>query len=792
MSYRSGSRSRALVLGLSITSMGAQAVVAGDRIEPEPFVDLSGLVAADSAGVTRTDASVQPQGCDPSGCGTAYYSIRDFTFPSSSQYSRYGNLVTGVVSAQRYSGTTVFNAELDIQVLSGAEIVSAPGCELVSPQLATCALGDLVDSTPTGNTVTVKLIGNQYGQLVASLRSPTTNQGTGSGYSASVYNNSGATTTARLTRIEQDSCPFASADISFVQTNGEPAWDSIGTVSPHVLEEGSLVPSLFDSAPVPLSIAFVIDDSAAADPAAWQAAKSAVVGSIQDWAAWAGSKSMPFPAFAIYGMGTGARLVDYSPDSTALVAAVQALQQRQRGSALYATLDQARNDLSTREGRRVAVVLASATDAGGGVLREAVKQRLIDARVNVYGVAIDIMAEPILRDLATATRGFRQRADLDGGTYSALGKINRQIRTQRRASWVSSDAIASYRPLQVQLENGNGSAYVDIADGYTPAGASCSSACKVVRQLPVRLAPASSFVVQLSLPVSSGQYTSIVEQVPYGFNVTSVSNGGIFDVSTRTVSWSVPPSGATSGVSYVVTASSASDPLQAITGYSSSAGSRTSTCGSSAVDIVLPHPASTYLDGYLDPVRLRAYRTAWLHGGTWIGDDDAMIRAAYLTRGFQIARGGSQNVTPRYGYSPLADVPWASNVAGVVMAIVQSRTRALPANFTVGTPFTVTLSYVSSDSAGAGAFEESPPAGWTIGNISDGGVYDPRSRTIRWGVFTGNVNRSVSYTLTPPVTATSPAVFVGRVSVDGNDAEFTETTLSSSSNDVIFQGGFDS
>jgi hypothetical protein len=63
--------------------------------------------------------------------------------------------------------------------------------------------------------------------------------------------------------------------------------------------------------------------------------------------------------------------------------------------------------------------------------------------------------------------------------------------------------------------------------------------------------------------------------------------------------------------------------------------------------------------------------------------------------------------------------------------------------------------------------EEIPPAGWAVTNISHGGVYDPATGRVRWGLFTDQTSRTLTYDVTP---TGALAPFAGIVSFDGVNA----------------------
>ena len=79
-------------------------------------------------------------------------------------------------------------------------------------------------------------------------------------------------------------------------------------------------------------------------------------------------------------------------------------------------------------------------------------------------------------------------------------------------------------------------------------------------------------------------------------------------------------------------------------------------------------------------------------------------------------------------------------------------------------PTTVTLIVTPSPSNSAYAAEDTVPAGWTVGAISDGGSFDAVNRRVKWGPFFDTQSRTLSYEITPTNGGSS---FAGTASFDG-------------------------
>jgi len=71
------------------------------------------------------------------------------------------------------------------------------------------------------------------------------------------------------------------------------------------------------------------------------------------------------------------------------------------------------------------------------------------------------------------------------------------------------------------------------------------------------------------------------------------------------------------------------------------------------------------------------------------------------------------------------------------------------------------------NSTAAIALEDSPPAGWTVGNITDGGSYDTVHHKVKWAFLSPPFPAQVSYSATPSNDTAGPKCFTGTISIDG-------------------------
>ena len=65
------------------------------------------------------------------------------------------------------------------------------------------------------------------------------------------------------------------------------------------------------------------------------------------------------------------------------------------------------------------------------------------------------------------------------------------------------------------------------------------------------------------------------------------------------------------------------------------------------------------------------------------------------------------------------------------------------------------------------AVEETPPAGWTVSGINNGGVFDAVNGKVKWGPFFDAQALTLGYSVTPPVGITGTKAFTGAASING-------------------------
>ena len=95
--------------------------------------------------------------------------------------------------------------------------------------------------------------------------------------------------------------------------------------------------------------------------------------------------------------------------------------------------------------------------------------------------------------------------------------------------------------------------------------------------------------------------------------------------------------------------------------------------------------------------------------------------------------------------------------------------RTLPAEYTIGQALQVSVQVTPPVSTQSYAVEETPPIGWTVSGIDNGGTFDAVNGKVKWGPFFDANARTLSYSVTPPVGTTGQKSFSGTVSINGTN-----------------------
>ena len=86
-------------------------------------------------------------------------------------------------------------------------------------------------------------------------------------------------------------------------------------------------------------------------------------------------------------------------------------------------------------------------------------------------------------------------------------------------------------------------------------------------------------------------------------------------------------------------------------------------------------------------------------------------------------------------------------------------TRDLPEHYSPGVTFTVSIALDAPEGMEPTVAYDSVPAGWPVGNVSDGGTYVPEVNEVRWGFLFPPFPDTLTFDVTPPGDASGKQCF---------------------------------
>ena len=305
----------------------------------------------------------------------------------------------------------------------------------------------------------------------------------------------------------------------------------------------------------------------------------------------------------------------------------------------------------------------------------------------------------------------------------------------------------------------------------------------VERALPSAYYAGTRLEVMLSATPPTGVSVYAVEDhPPLGWAVGNIRDGGLYDASNHKVKFGPFFDDTPRKLAYELI-----PPLlgeggpRTFAGVGSMEGIGSPVTGSSTVDLkFLLHPADNSPgDNRITIDEVTGYAAAWRRGEPWpIAPNPIPID--YVTRAATLWKTSESylydpNVTP----AVLRWIPSAerrSSVAGQSLrkqsdwGQIQTEntvTSELPVTYVPTEAFIVAISVRPKSDVGAYAVQDQPAAGWSVDDISQGGVHDFVHDQVKWGPFFDNSPRLLTYRATPAATAAGDAAFEGLASFDG-------------------------
>ena len=158
-------------------------------------------------------------------------------------------------------------------------------------------------------------------------------------------------------------------------------------------------------------------------------------------------------------------------------------------------------------------------------------------------------------------------------------------------------------------------------------------------------------------------------------------------------------------------------------------------------------------------VRLRADGSLVESFQVWLGSENVYVAAIAVQTDGQAVIGGRFDLVNGYRMPCLARLNTGAGGSWI--------TRELPAAGQSDRPCFVQLEAAPAADVNAYAVEDQPPAGWSVSDISHGGVFDPRTGKVKFGPFFDALARTLNYEVLPPSGARGVFSFTGQASADG-------------------------
>jgi hypothetical protein len=334
----------------------------------------------------------------------------------------------------------------------------------------------------------------------------------------------------------------------------------------------------------------------------------------------------------------------------------------------------------------------------------------------------------------------------------------------------------------------------------------------LTRSLPQPFNPGSTATIQLtSTPANHTTTHSIEEDLPPGLTPSSISHDGAWDPALRKVKWGPFPDATARTLSFEIPIPNPAPDTYSFTGRGAFDAITRPTDGDSTWTNANPSPVSsltlnappTFTPGQPFTVTLDAQPAP----GSRVHALELTLPADWTL--VSSSHAGSLDIpNRRIKWGPFEDDsprsltaqmrPDATTRAPVELTAVgwfdanritasapapiapePSRiSRTLPPRFTPGTPFTVHLDLQPASTAALVFVEESPPPSASVSGITDGGSYDIAQAKVKWGPFTGNTRRTLSYQITLSSAASREMPFAGLGVVDLTPVPITGDTSS--------------
>ncbi len=305
----------------------------------------------------------------------------------------------------------------------------------------------------------------------------------------------------------------------------------------------------------------------------------------------------------------------------------------------------------------------------------------------------------------------------------------------------------------------------------------------VEREVPDVYSPGAPFDVFLHATPAPGVTSYTVEDSPpAGWQVSNISHHGQWDTGNGTVRFGPFLDAQPRTLSYTVTPPFGGSGQKQFRGSSTALGAERLVGGRQTLAFIPLHPADIQpVDARMTIAEVTAYGAAWKSGQSWLVDPSP-IPVNYLDRAIDLWQEGEAYAW--FGPSSLAPFWWdTSPPPSPTPEVLPPSTGAtgtaaadMPRSYQAGQPLAISIQAAPDAGTLAYAVEDQVPAGWTVSNVDQGGIWDARQDKVKWGPFFDATPRALSYTTTAPGNAGGPVEFRGIAAFDDTAAAIARRT----------------
>ena len=287
------------------------------------------------------------------------------------------------------------------------------------------------------------------------------------------------------------------------------------------------------------------------------------------------------------------------------------------------------------------------------------------------------------------------------------------------------------------------------------------SCCRAIRRLPTTYGGGVPIPVTVHVrPDPRASAWVLEEDPPASWMVAQIDNGGSLDPTTGTVKWGPFFGDQPMTVSYSVLPPPTASEDVTFSGMVTVDGEAEAVCGDSDLSSGGFHPADLDEDWSISGTEFTAYGDAWRRGEPW-SVQPSPIPAVFVSLAGAIWRTGEA-----YSFDPTVQPPWIPDAGLAVTAGMA--TAAFSGSGATGRE--VQLTVVPASGTATWTAEDHPPVGWTVVE-APAGVFDAAAGVVRFGPYTGDAPRTLTYVIERTEDASSVGFLVGVASFDGAEVE---------------------